>query len=279
MLYTWILDDTLQYYQSLVRYYESVLESSPPGGLVWQNNHGKDQFIHLYSENGRTVRRTITGDTEMQQSLARKKFAQLSLKTLRHNAAVLDKALSRIIPFDPDSILRGMPNAYGKLPESYFFDRDQINIMMELEGEAETRISRHREYGEMPYEESDYHKEKKKTRTSRGRLARSRVEAMIMEKLDSYGIAYHYDERITIEGKWVVPDFTFEGAGGKLIFWEHMGMMSKPDYAEENIDKLRRYQRVGIIPGDNLILSFDQDGAVDMRVIDAIIRTQLIPRL
>ena len=279
MLYTWVLKKTLAYYQRLICFYEAVLAASPDGHVLLQNNHGYDRFIHIYTKDGKTFRRGINRNEEMKRRLARKAFAEASLIILRENASILSGAISRMIPFDPDAILADMLQAYRKFPEEYFFDRDQINVSMDLEDEARSRIGRHRDFGLQQYEQSDYHQEKRKTRTSRGLLTLSKSEAMILEKLDSYGIAYHYEERRVLGDKWIVPDFTFEGAGGRLIFWEHLGMMSNPGYAEDNIEKLRRYQRAGITLGDDLIITYEMGDSIDMRVIDAAIRTELIPKL
>ena len=96
---------------------------------------------------------------------------------------------------------------------------------------------------------------------------------------DFCNIEKDYDEELLINGELIVPDFTFEGADCKLFHWEHMGAMDMQDYADRNFRKLKKYHRLGIIPGDNLILSFDRKGAIDMPVIDDIIRHEIIPRL
>ena len=44
---------------------------------------------------------------------------------------------------------------------------------------------------------------------------------------------------------------------GEYFYWEHFGMMDKPDYARSTIDKLNSYVEHGIIPSVNLITTYE----------------------
>lgn len=279
MLFAEILKETLEYYQSLVDHYHFVVGISPEGHLRRQNNRGWDQYLHIMQKDGVRIRRGINRDPDMIRALAQKEFALAALDVLRADTQLLENALNHLIPFDPDEILQKMGKAYGRLPEEYFFERGALRIEMNLEGADRERIDRHQAFADEWYDESNYYQEFKRTRTSRGQLVRSKSEALILERLYSREIGVHYDRRIVLNGKLLVPDFTFEGADGQLIFWEHLGMMSKPDYAETNLEKIRKYTRAGVIPGKNLILTFDGDDSIDVRMMDAVIETQLIPYL
>ena len=53
-------------------------------------------------------------------------------------------------------------------------------------------------------------------------------------------------------------------------------MMSDPKYREYNTWKLGIYDEMGIVPWDNLIITYDAvDGAVNSAAIDAEIRNRL----
>ena len=56
-------------------------------------------------------------------------------------------------------------------------------------------------------------------------------------------------------------------------------MMDEERYARRNYNKLMKYYRLGLVLGNNLILSFDRCGTIDMTMIDFIIRNEIIPRL
>lgn len=277
--YEEIMEEAMTYYQEMAQKYMDDLRRSPPGSLLVQHCYGKDQFLRLHKENGVRVRRGITGDEDMLRALAKKEFARRSLEILEHNLERISEAVKALIPFDPNEILQSMRPAYKKLPEEYFFDRDELIISHHLSDETTARLRRHEAWGKQPYKQTDYYAEYRKVRTSRGLYVRSKSEALIAETLYRYGIPFHYDEEIMLGESQFAPDFTFEDADGQLFFWEHMGMMERENYATRNFRKLANYRANGILPGGRLLLSFDGDGTINMGTVDAIIKNEIIPRL
>ena len=73
------------------------------------------------------------------------------------------------------------------------------------------------------------HNDETKT-TSGGIKVRSKSEALIFERLNHFGIDTRYEQILDCGDETVVPDFTFEGADGKLFHLEHMGMMDDEEY-------------------------------------------------
>lgn len=56
----------------------------------------------------------------------------------------------------------------------------------------------------------------------------------------------------------VHPDFTIMNRNsGRIYYWEHLGMLSDSVYADEFVRKMNWYIAEGIMPGDQLILSFE----------------------
>lgn len=54
------------------------------------------------------------------------------------------------------------------------------------------------------------------------------------------------------------PDFTVLNV--KLreeLYWEHLGMMDDPVYAENAVQKIASYEQNEIFPGDKLILTYE----------------------
>jgi hypothetical protein len=69
-------------------------------------------------------------------------------------------------------------------------------------------------------------------RTSRGEFVRSKSELAIAEKLNGMGISYVYEQPLQLDGKTRWPDFTIvDEDSGITYFWEHLGMLSDPQYA------------------------------------------------
>ena len=273
------LEEAIAFAQSIKSGFDKVIKSSPPGIITWQKEGGRDQYMHLHYQGGRRVRHGINRDTAIKKALSQKAFAQCAGKILTENLSILKDASGRIKAFDIDEILKSMPAAYSKFPESYFFDREEMVTQLHLSGEEQVRIMRHREWGQQDYRASTYHPEWKKHRTSQGLKVRSKSEALIMERLYYHGIDVRYEQELVFGNEQIAPDFTFEGEDGQLFIWEHLGMMDDPDYAARNYNKLFKYYKHGFVLGRNLIVSFDRDGMIDMKQIDSIIKNEVIPRL
>ena len=274
------LDMILTYYDGIYQMYSKQLENSPPGSLLYQKNHGKDQFLHAFTQDGERIRQCITKDCEMIKALAQKEFAQKAVRILAENITVLRNAIDNMVPFDPDDILHSMLKGYSKLPEDYFFDRSNVSIGMHLDDETKARIDRHREWGAQPYNQSRFREEYKTIRTSRGLAVRSKSEALIIETLYRWhDIPHRYEQEKVVNGIRINPDITLEDYQQEEFYIEHLGMMDDPGYARRNFRKLERYYDAGLVPGDNLILTFDRRGSINMGMIEAVVMHEVIPRL
>ena len=64
---------------------------------------------------------------------------------------------------------------------------------------------------------------------------------------------------------------------GRILYWEHYGMMDIPKYNRQNKIKRAEYERFGIVPWDNLIITYDMSGGnIDAKIIDAMINGWLL---
>jgi len=90
------------------------------------------------------------------------------------------------------------------------------------------------------------------------------------------GIPYRYDANIHFMDHTFSPDFTIRNEAG-IVYWEHCGLMNKPSYRSYNKWKLSMYERMGIVPWKNLIVTYDtEDGGLSSAVIEAEIRNKLL---
>lgn len=95
--------------------------------------------------------------------------------------------------------------------------------------------------------------------TAKGERVRSKSEVIIADILNQEGIPYRYECPLQLKG-WgkVYPDFSVLNVRErKELYWEHLGMMDDPDYAESAIQKLALYQQNSLFPGRNLILTYE----------------------
>jgi hypothetical protein len=54
------------------------------------------------------------------------------------------------------------------------------------------------------------------------------------------------------------PDFTTRHPKtGQVYYWEHFGLMDQPEYINRACQKIKMYCENGIIPGINLILTYE----------------------
>ncbi len=90
-------------------------------------------------------------------------------------------------------------------------------------------------------------------RTSRGLAVRSKSELLIAEALDKAGVNFEYEKSLTLAGQTRYPDFTIEDEiSGRTVYWEHLGMLSKPEYRAAWERKLAWYQNNGVnLAGDS----------------------------
>jgi len=117
-------------------------------------------------------------------------------------------------------------------------------------------------------------------RTARGERVRSKSEVIIADKLHSFGIDYQYEAPFHgSDGSYRLPDFTVDDpASGLKVFWEHLGMLSVPEYKRSWERKLQWYASNGVLPGDggaNGVLVTSEDsaaGGIDSKALDDQIR-------
>jgi hypothetical protein len=118
----------------------------------------------------------------------------------------------------------------------------------------------------VPYAEHLIH------RTEKGHLVRSKSELVIANMLFQLGIPYEY-ERVyegPVAAGRLRPDFSFVTADGDLIIWEHLGMLSRPDYQRGWDWKREWYRRNGFVEGKTLFISTeDAQNGLDSALLRA----------
>ena len=81
---------------------------------------------------------------------------------------------------------------------------------------------------------------------------------MIAMALSEREIPFRYENLIMIGEARIAPDFTImHPRTGKLIYWEHFGLIDDENYFSDFAAKIRIYAQANIILGDNLIASFE----------------------
>ena len=100
--------------------------------------------------------------------------------------------------------------------------------------------------------------EKRRIRTLRGDLVRSKSEAMIADFLFTQGIPYRYECPLKLGDRVVYPDFMIiHPITGEMILIEHFGKMDDPEYLDHFLEKIKRYAEHEYYPDGRLLCFFE----------------------
>jgi hypothetical protein len=123
----------------------------------------------------------------------------------------------------------------------------------------------------IPYPERLIH------RTTSGDLVRSKSEVIVADVLTSLGISFKYERRLESRADardFRLPDFTVQYEG-ETWYWEHLGMLTTPSYAEAWARKKEWYTHNGYL--DRVITSEDApDGSIDAAKIERTAREWIL---
>lgn len=109
-----------------------------------------------------------------------------------------------------------------------------------------------------PYEKNMMHKEMLVNKTISGNIVRSKSEAIIDTFLFKNKIPFRYESALELNGVTIYPDFTIRHPQtGNVYYWEHFGMMDDARYSKNVGGKLQLYINNGIIPGVQLITTYE----------------------
>jgi exodeoxyribonuclease V alpha subunit len=113
-------------------------------------------------------------------------------------------------------------------------------------------------------------------RTRNGTAVRSKSEVIVADTLERLGIGYVYEQRLASPDDprdFRLPDFTVSYQGD-TFYWEHLGMLSVPAYAESWARKRAWYEAHGF--AEQLITSQDApDGGIDAGEIERVARERV----
>jgi len=109
-----------------------------------------------------------------------------------------------------------------------------------------------------PYEKNMTHQEMLVHKTISGNTVRSKSETIIDTFLFKNKISFRYECILELNGIMIFPDFTIRHPQtGAVYYWEHFGMMDDARYSKNVGAKLQLYINNGIIPGIQLITTYE----------------------
>lgn len=202
-----------------------------------------------------------------------KKLAKESLNQLKNNMKLLESMEVEYTEIQDILLLAARKIEEQKTPP--------INLMDFLKPEA-LNLQAYRDKKSagdwLAYhdKQNPYKPENRIHRTPAGVFVRSKSELVIATFLELNKIPYKYEEVLILEGKEFYPDFKIlRESDGKIVVWEHLGMMEDKEYAEKNSYKQLVYARNGYRLGDNFIITYDDKGSLDMTVLQKLAKLML----
>lgn len=95
-------------------------------------------------------------------------------------------------------------------------------------------------------------------KTLNGNFVRSKSEVIIANELFNLAIPYRYECELQLGEHLLYPDFTILHPNtGKIIYWEHFGMMDDANYVSTFCNKIKYYAANDIIIGSDLICTYE----------------------
>ena len=215
----------------------------PEGYLRISKHKNRCRYYHCQEDRNGTYipKRNI----ELSRQLAQKAY----------NKSIIDKAeeqleqISKMLEVDQEEEMK-------KLYDSLHPDRKKLIIPFE-----ETWEEKVKRWYETPYQGKEFREDMPVILTEKGEQVRSKSEKILADYFYRQDILYKYEKPLYLKGYGTVyPDFTFlSPKTGWEMYWEHEGMMDKPEYARSAVKKIESYQKNGIYPGERLILTFETE--------------------
>ena len=245
-----------------LRYVTSIMRPfSGSGVLITKNNSRPVMYVVNYVS-GKRVRTTVKPGSVAYRDIAGNIVLEAKAHILKENFDAIVAAGKSYTDYCDREVAARVKRKYPNM------DIDLIyGVLDDLSNKADDLCY----WAKQPYKHFSYKEEGKIHTTSRGLKVRSKSELALCELFYELGIEFRYEEEMILGGKAFGPDFTIRRrSDGKIFYWEHCGMMDDPDYRKRNTEKLAAYEENGIVPWDNLIITYDSDGSIDLSLAEAI---------
>ena len=240
------------------------LEQLPDGVLYCYTSHGIDCYSQRVPVGGNTKKEHRIGiakDKDLLYKLVRKEYVTQAIGVLEKDLKAFDSLIRKYRPSDENSVMQRFLEKHPELNEGIYYDTMSY----------QERVSQFHSTG-------DFHQENLKSTSADGSKRRSLGEIIIGSRLTHYGIPHKYEASLDHPDIPYVPDFTIiRPRDGKIIYWEHLGKVNDRAYMEWNRQKFDVYERYGIVPWENLIVSYSQeDSGINEKLINALIQGWLL---
>ncbi len=257
-----ILNSRLQYIEKLIAQEEERLKKCrnlEKGNLRVCSSHGTVQY-HFKKEGSEKEQYLHKYEKEKIKLLVQRDYDLKTLKALKQQQTKIARFLSTYDSELVQDIYNNLkPGRKEFVEPAYLTNEIIINKF----------------YEKYPGNQNTFEYQGK-FQTIKGDMVRSKSEKILSDYFYNSNIHYSYEPKFILKnGKAVYPDFVLLNIRkNKAIYWEHLGLIEKDDYASKNFQKLLDYGDNGLIIGENLILTMESSELpLNINQIEKLVKT------
>ncbi len=260
------IEDLIYDLDIAIKQTEKRLRSAPKGNIVLRTRGNSSLF---YSKLEDKEEYLGVGKEDLIKAFAQKKYDQEILKTFKSEKDALERLLKNL---KGTTRMQSEEQVWANFPDALkkYITQD-INTK---DGYIQRWIN---ENWWIKKSSPEYH-----FFSLRGDHMRSKSEVIIADRLYHAGIPYHYEKPLKLGpsqfGQNILhPDFTILNTRTlETFYWEHLGQMDNDKYFTNAKERLEIYADADILPGKNLILSFETaTSPLNVVYIDKLIKEYL----
>lgn len=227
--------------KKVAEYLQQRSQIMPKGSLFVSERKKKKSYYQKIRNKERQLSVPLSIEDEESREiillLMEKKTLVHGLPALLDNIDMMEKFLAKAKVYSPRNY------EFGTLLPAEYYLEDDVCIKNWLK---------------IPDCQNSFHPEARIHETKSGKRVRSKSEVLIADSLFDYGILFKNETKIVIGEKVLFPDFEMlHPVHNTLCWWEHLGMLDDEKYVMNFFDKQNYYKKAGIIPGINLIITYE----------------------
>ena len=190
---------------------------SLPEGSI-RVKHKAGTFHYLYYQGDKTIKYLRKNDSETIKNLIQKKYLKLVQKAAKQEVKALSKAIELYPKTRMERVYEELPSELKEHALPIIPDDDQFAAKWQAE----------------PFKPKPFRKDAPKLYTLKGERVRSKSEVIIADRLSILRMSDR-----------------------KVVYYEHCGKMTDPEYTKDIPERANKYARIGIFQGDRLFYTFE----------------------
>lgn len=262
------LKKELKELERIAKVAEADLKAAPQGTLRIAKRNDKETYYWRTDPKDTKGRYVRKNEEKLIKSLGQKDYAKKAMIVLEANIKKIKKILSQIENTSASEQLIEVYKKFSPARQKLITPYVVINDEFAEQWEYGKKMWKEKIRIEERFSEPDT-----EIFTEKGERVRSKSEKILADKLYMMKIPYLYEVPLYIQKYgYIRPDFTVLNKKTRTeYYWEHLGMMDNEEYCEKAIRKIESYEKNGIFPGKNLILTYEtKRHPLNTRIVEAL---------